>query len=110
VLKVILSQQAIEDLAQICDYLQQRNPAAAKRLMKTFREKFNLLASFPYLGRERNDILLNLCCLIVRDYRIFISPAPPPLKFYSCVTPRKTNPQCSRTERIRHFDLRDFIH
>jgi plasmid stabilization system protein ParE len=28
VLKVILSQQAIEDLTQICDYLQQRNPAA----------------------------------------------------------------------------------
>lgn len=74
-LKVILAQQAIEDLAQICDYLQVRNPAAAKRLMKTFREKFNLLASFPYLGRERNDILLNLRCLIVKDYRIFYQPS-----------------------------------
>ena len=73
--KIILSAQAIEDLAQICDYIQERNPAAARRLMKTFREKFNLLAVFPYLGRERNDILLNLRCLIVKDYLVFYQPS-----------------------------------
>jgi toxin ParE1/3/4 len=73
--KLLLTQQAIEDLTQICDYLQQHNPVAAKRLIKTFRAKFNLLTMFPHLGRERNDILLNLRCLVVLDYLIFYQPS-----------------------------------
>lgn len=72
--KLILTQQALDDLTQICDYLREHNPAAAKRLMQTFRAKFNLLTTFPHLGRERNDILLNLRCLVVLDYLVFYQP------------------------------------
>ena len=69
--EVILSDLAGADLLNIGEYVAQFNPDAAFRLMERFREKFNLLAQFPHLGRERNDILLGLRCLIVNDYLIF---------------------------------------
>ncbi len=71
---LILSDQAVKDLARICDYLEEHNPAAARRVMRNLRNKLDLLARFPYLGRERNDMLLNLRCLIVREYLILYEP------------------------------------
>ncbi len=73
--KLILNPSAIEDLTEICDFLEAQNPAAARRLMKTFREKFNLLVQFPYLGRTRNDVMVGMRCLVVRKYRIFYQPS-----------------------------------
>ena len=70
-MQIIITEQAREDLLQIGSYLMERNPDAAIQLMQTFREKFNLIANFPRLGRERNDILLGLRCLIVKDHLIF---------------------------------------
>ncbi len=72
--QVILTEQACEDLAQIGDYLMEHNPAAAIRLMKLFRKKFDLLAVFPKLGVERNGILLGLRCLFVKEYLILYQP------------------------------------
>jgi toxin ParE1/3/4 len=69
--QVVISELARADLLNIGEYLAQHNPDAAIRLMKRFREKFNLLVRFPHLGRERNDILLGLRCLIVNKYLIF---------------------------------------
>ena len=73
--QVILSDLARAELLNIGEYIAQRNPDAAFRLMERFREKFNLLARHPHLGRERNDILLGLRCLIVNEYLIFYQPS-----------------------------------
>lgn len=72
--QVIIAESAREDLLSIGEFVAQRNPEIAFRLMERFREKFNLLAKFPHLGRERDDILLGLRCLIVNDYLIFYQP------------------------------------
>lgn len=69
--QVVISEQARGDLLNIGEYLAEHGSNAAFRLMKQFRDKFNLLAQFPNLGRERNDILLGLRCLIVNEYLIF---------------------------------------
>ena len=69
--QVIIAESAREDLLSIGEFVAQRNHEAAFRLMERFREKFNLLVKFPHLGRERNDILLGLRCLIVNEYLIF---------------------------------------
>ena len=73
--QVILSDLARADLLNIGEYIAQSNPDAAFRLMERFREKFNLLARFPHLGRERSDMLLGLRCLIVNEYLIFYQPS-----------------------------------
>ncbi len=72
--QVLLSDSAREDLLNIGEFIALTNQDAAFRLMERFREKFNLLARFPHLGRERNDILLGLCCLIMNEYLIFYQP------------------------------------
>jgi plasmid stabilization system protein ParE len=34
-----------------------------------------LLAAFPHLGRERNDIAIGIRCLVMDNYLIFYQPA-----------------------------------
>lgn len=72
--QVVISEQAREDLLNIGEYISEHNSNAAFRLMKQFRDKFKLLGQFPHLGRERNDILLGLRCLIVNEYLVFYQP------------------------------------
>lgn len=72
--QVLLSDLARTDLLSIAEYIAQTNQDEAFLLMERFREKFNLLARFPHLGRERNDILLGLRCLIMSKYLIFYQP------------------------------------
>ena len=73
-MKVIITEQAASDLVTIGEYLMQHSPGATMRLMKTFRKKFNLLATFPMLGRARDDVLLGARCLVVKEYLIFYQP------------------------------------
>ena len=73
-MKVVISEPAKEDLYNIAEYLAERSPAAARKLMKKFRDKFSLLATFPMLGRERNDIVVGMRCLVLDDYLIFYQP------------------------------------
>jgi toxin ParE1/3/4 len=72
--EIVLSHQAIEDLAQICDYLEEYNPAVARKVMRNLRNKIQLLASNPRLGIARDDLLLNLRCLMVQDYLVLYEP------------------------------------
>ena len=72
--QIVISEPAKEDLYDIAEYLSQRSPEAAKRLMKQFRKKFELLASFPLLGRERNDIAIGIRCFVMDRYLIFYQP------------------------------------
>lgn len=72
--KVVISELAKEDLYQISDYVAQYSPPAATRLMKRFRKQFDALASFPQLGRERNDLAIGIRCLVMDRYLIFYQP------------------------------------
>lgn len=72
--QVIISAPAKEDLYSIAEYIAQRSPEAAVRLLKQFRQKFELLASFPLLGRERNDIAIGIRCFVMGKYLIFYQP------------------------------------
>jgi len=71
-----LSQQADRDLEEIADYLGERNPAAAVRVLEALHQTFTLLAKSPLLGTLREDLR--------RDLRVFRSrkPADSYLVFY----------------------------
>ncbi len=72
--QVILSPEAREDLIAIGEYLMPHSQSAAVRTMKMLRKRIDLLAVFPYMGIARNDLLLGLRCLIVKEYLVYYQP------------------------------------
>jgi toxin ParE1/3/4 len=66
-----VAELAQEDLLEIYEQIVPENIDAATRLMQSFREKFLLLAQFPNMGKERNDLLLYLRFFPVGSYLIF---------------------------------------
>lgn len=52
------SHKARFDLVDIWDYIAADNPAAADRQIDKIETFFDLLAHFPKIGRERNDIVV----------------------------------------------------
>lgn len=66
-----LEPAAENDLALILDYIAQRNPVAADRLMDAMVEAFDRLADHPKLGHHRSDLTdLPVRFWTVRDYLI----------------------------------------
>jgi plasmid stabilization system protein ParE len=55
-MKIIFSEEADLDLLQIHADLEARSRAAALSLAGTFNRKFESLARFPFLGRERSPL------------------------------------------------------
>ena len=54
--KYRLSTLAFQDLEEIADYVGERNPAAAVKLLDRLFESFRLLAESPMLGEKRDDL------------------------------------------------------
>lgn len=54
--QVRLSKRALEDLEDIADYLSERNPNAAARVLQTLQKAFEALAESPQLGALRDDL------------------------------------------------------
>lgn len=69
-----VSELAQEDLLEIYEQMTPENLDAAARLMQSFREKFRLLAQFPNMGKERNELLLYLRYFPVGNYLVFYQP------------------------------------
>ena len=65
-----ISEQGKFDLIEIGEYIALENPEVAEKLLRTFREKFNLLTAFPNMGKERNDLIIGLRVLPVGKYVI----------------------------------------
>jgi toxin ParE1/3/4 len=63
-----------QDLIDIGRYIETDNPNAAVRLLKKFKEKFELLAEFPGIGQRRDDLAPGLRSLPVGKYLIFYIP------------------------------------
>ena len=72
--KLVISDQALDDLVAIGKYLMQRNSSAATRVLKMIRKRIDSLAAHPFLGFERNDMVLGLRCLVVKQYLVFYQP------------------------------------
>lgn len=74
-MEVIITDSAKVDLAEIWEYIAEKNPDAATKLMELFRDKFELLRDFPHLGRERNhDLFIGSRSLPVGNYLIIYQP------------------------------------
>jgi toxin ParE1/3/4 len=69
-----LSDVAVQDLNDICDYIAQKNPRAASQLFDAIRKKCRLLAEFPGMGKSYEQLAPNLRGIIVQEYIIFYYP------------------------------------
>ncbi|MCA2699331.1 MAG: type II toxin-antitoxin system RelE/ParE family toxin [Microcystis sp.] len=65
------SQEAINDLNEICNYLAQNNPRSASNLFDAIRQKCKLVANFPNMGKRYEQVRPNLRGFLVGDYIIF---------------------------------------
>ena len=70
--KVIWSDQAIEDLREICAYIAERDPEAATRVGRGVLDHVQILVQFPFIGpaypRGAQGPLRQI---VFRSYRIF---------------------------------------
>lgn len=69
-----LTPAASQDLDDIYDYLAQRNPAAAARVIDDLRQRCRALADFPGMGRRCGELAPGLRCSPVRGYIIVYRP------------------------------------
>ncbi|MTJ06928.1 MULTISPECIES: type II toxin-antitoxin system RelE/ParE family toxin [unclassified Anabaena] len=72
--KYSFSDEAIQDLEEICEYLGNSNPKAASQLFDKIRSKCKLVASFPSMGKSYGRLAKNLRGFVVDDYIIFYYP------------------------------------
>ena len=52
----LLTQKAERDLEGIADYIGERNPKAADKLLEEFEQVFQLLVNSPKIGNSRPDL------------------------------------------------------
>lgn len=66
-----LSQQAEKDLEDIWIYLGQQDEIGADRQVAQLLDRFPMLAQFPNMRRQRNELLTGLRSFPVKPYIIF---------------------------------------
>lgn len=72
--QVIISPEAEADLLEIWDYIAQSNEVAADRLLDSIDQKLTLLSDSPYVGKERDDLSIELRSFPIKNYVIFYRP------------------------------------
>ena len=65
-MKLRFAPRAIENLAEIADYLHERNPTAARRVRAAIYESLEILLLFPHAGRPQE--IVGLRKLVTRKY------------------------------------------
>lgn len=66
-----LSQQAEKDLEDIWIYLAQQDEIGADRQVARLLDRFPMLAQFPNMGLQRNELLTGLRSFPIKPYIIF---------------------------------------
>jgi toxin ParE1/3/4 len=66
-----LTDQAIEDINEICDYLSGFNLESANQFLNTIEQKCQVLAQFPSMGRSYAELSPELRGISVSPYIIF---------------------------------------
>ncbi len=74
--QLIILPAAEADLEDIWLYIAADNPPAADRFLERILERCHLLATFPYMGQARPDLLPALRSFPIEDYVIFYRPVP----------------------------------
>jgi toxin ParE1/3/4 len=69
-----LSDAAVKDLNDICDYIALRNPREASQLFDTIRQKCRLLAEFPSMGKAYEELAPRLRGIVVQNYIVLYYP------------------------------------
>lgn len=69
-----ISPRAIQDLAEINEYLFANNPNAAEQFLSSVTQKFELLANFSNMGRRRDELAPALRSFPDNEYLIFYRP------------------------------------
>ena len=70
-----LMEPARNDVRDIGRYLATRNQKAAASFMTALVGQFKSLTRQPYMGRPRDEVLINLRSLVFRNYLIFYLPS-----------------------------------
>ena len=70
-LSVVRTDQAEADLAEILDYLEERNPQAAEQLATDIDDRCTLLSQLPLMGRTRDELGPGLRSVVVQQYVLF---------------------------------------
>ena len=73
-MKLRISEPAREDLLKIWQHVASKNPEAAERLMRSFKEIFEKLLGFPSLGRERPELAIGVRSFAVGKYLVLYQP------------------------------------
>ena len=70
-MQIFVLEKARRDISQTFSYLAARNQAAADNFIQAIDKKFEHLARFPFIGRERNGLAAGLHSLVVGTHLIF---------------------------------------
>jgi toxin ParE1/3/4 len=70
-MRLLLSEKAESDLLRVHAYIEERNPAAADRVIERIHRKLIHLSEFPFTGPERSDLELGLRGAVVGNHLIF---------------------------------------
>ncbi len=69
--KLILADQAKDDLVEIWLYIAADSPATADKFIDYLYEQCEHLRSTPEIGRKRDELFPNVRCLPVKRYLVF---------------------------------------
>ncbi len=69
--KVVKLPQARQDLKEIWRYIAQDSPASADRLLDRIDDKCRLLAEYPNIGHNRQELAVGLQSFPVGRYTLF---------------------------------------
>jgi len=72
--QVRVTEPAQEDLRAIWEYVAQHQVETANILIKEIVKKFSTLRDHPHIGRQRDELLINLRSFVFRNYIIFYQP------------------------------------
>lgn len=70
-LNIRISEPARSDLEEIWQYIAENNPQAANTIISQLKSKFELIADQPNIGRERQEIMLDLKSFPHKKFIIF---------------------------------------
>lgn len=72
--RIIRTPEALNDLAEMWEYIGANNPDAADRLLDNINDKVKLIAESPYIGREREELAPGIRSFPAGRYLIFYRP------------------------------------
>ncbi len=66
-----LTEDTRQDLKEIWIYIAEFSPNSADKKLREFKEKFQLVASNPKIGRSHDNLIINLRSFPHKDHIIF---------------------------------------